>query len=320
MGSKEKPTVLSGRALGKQLGWSWAHAAGLLAFSVAVALVTNSTRGKGCGGLPLRRKAPFDLYTDCPEVSEDLQSKKVSELKPGSKGVVYLDARMAHEYCAGHIPGARFMPCYETEPLDKAEVEQLRKLRGRWLVIYGNKKLLSGKRLASGLVNAKLRGVYMLEGGLEAWTKAGRPLKKCVPREISVAELSSVKGKVVYVDARERAQFDSGHIPGAVLFTYDGVLPPEPAAFKKLKGKGDALFVTYAGSAGKKKDEPGEPGSVDQGESSAQPEVDPARGAASELKARGLKRVKILKGGLEAWVQAGRPVEKGANEGAKKSP
>ena len=126
MGSKEKPAVLSGRALGKELGWSWAQAAGLLAFSVVVALVTNSLRSKGCGGLPLRRKAPFDLYTDCPEISEDLRSKKVSQLKPGSKGVVYLDGRMAHEYCAGHIPGARFMPCYETEPLDEAEVEQLR--------------------------------------------------------------------------------------------------------------------------------------------------------------------------------------------------
>jgi len=47
-----------------------------------------------------------------------------------------------------------------------------------------------------------------------------------------------------------------------------------------------------------------------QGQQAGVPAVNAAVGAASEMKARGMGNVKILEGGYQAWVQAGRPVEK----------
>lgn len=292
MSREHSVTTFKGWA--RHLGMSVVSALLLLLFSTAVALSTNYFRGKKHGGLPLIRRAPFDLYTECPEISDELKQKKASELPLKSSRVLYVDARGALAYCQGHIPKALFLPMYETEMPSEVEVGRLKEMKGYWIVVYGDPKLKSGQRLASALLNAQVRGVFVLEGGLAAWKAAKRPISSCLPKEITLAEIDSHKGEVRFIDGREEEKHKEGCIPSSVLFTYDGVLPPDAKALSELARHKDALLVVY-----------------DQGgEKPAGPDsVDAALGAASELLARGMKNTRILKKGLDAWIEAGRKLQ-----------
>lgn len=327
------PITANTDSIAKQLGRSWLHALILLAVSTTLALITNSVRGLGHGGIPLQRKAPFDLYTDCPEIADGLPTKQVTELPLKSNGAVYLDSRSALEYCTGHIPYALYTPFYETEPVDPADVQRLKRLRGRWLVVYGSEQTMSGPRLASALAAAGVRGIYLLKGGLKAWKRADRPIDRCLPGQINAKDALAAKGPVIYVDARERQQFDTGHIPAAVWFPYDGILPPDKKVLHDLGRFRNALFVVYAGNAIPPQPKPVQPSpkanppnnsplaqNPEPPSPPANPGFDAALGAACELKARGFPRVKVLRGGLTAWEQAGQPLVRSARKPEQGTP
>jgi 3-mercaptopyruvate sulfurtransferase SseA len=294
-----KKSILRGVPL-KALGWSWLQAAILVAFSVAVALFTNWLRGPRGGGLPLRRKAPFDIFTDCPEILDDLPMVKVSRLPTKSKGVIYVDARKAPSFCKGHIPRAWFLPMYETEPPNEETVSRLKKKRGRWIVICGDEEVSSGKRLATALVNKGVRGVRVLEGGIGAWKKAGRPIKRCDIPEISVKAAGEAGGSMTFVDAQTEEGFGSKHIPEAVSIPYDDLLPPDPRVLRALRARKIEAIVVY-----------------DSGEPTPEGEVSRGWGVAAQLKARGFGNVKVMSGGLKKWIEAGSRVETAPGENEK---
>ena len=159
------------------------------------------------------------------------------------------------EYLAGHLPGAVYVPL-EAElsrhgapedgrhPLPALPV--LRDAVRRWgvnpgdtVVAYDAWDMLGAARLWWTLDRAGLAGVRVLDGGLEAWTRAGLPLEAgdVVPepgtatvREIArgVASIDDAaawpeRGVLLDVRAPERYRGDlepydpvAGHIPGAV--------------------------------------------------------------------------------------------------------
>ena len=261
------------RRIAKALAWSIPQGLGMVLIASALALLVNWVRSDS---LPLIRRAPFDIFTDCPEVVDDLPKVTAQRLGPKPKGVVLVDGRKAWNYCSGHIPGAWSLPMYETDPPDAKVVARLRKLRGRWVIVYGDASVAGGKRLASALISAKVRGIHLLEGGLEAWKAKGYPLEKCRIPKVTIRDIDLHDFQLV--DARPEEIFSKKHLPGAVSLPFDDVLPPDPNIFARLVKVGKPLLV------------------YDDGEKSDNG-IRPAWAVAAQLKTRGARDVSILEPG-----------------------
>lgn len=266
-----------------------------IAVTVVVSLLAiafNAARSKR--GIDMFARAPYDIYTDCPEMDANIPKLKVSRIKPGNRGLVLVDARPAVVYLAGHIRSARSMPMYGSSPNAPGGLDYLRKMRGRFIVIYGKDQMQSAVHLASYLRQHSVRGVHLLDGDLAAWKKAGR---KLVSKAIPQADAPSLVGSSgpLYVDARPPEQYRAGHIPGARSLPCDGLIPPDRKEFATLLASKRPI-VTY--------------GVAEVDEELAEPGVDTkpkdvGRLLAAELLALGAKNVRWLPRGHHAWKKAG---------------
>jgi len=85
--------------------------------------------------------------------------------------VAVIDVREPHEYDAGHVPGAKLIPVAtvyarrEELPHDKEII---------FLCAVGQRSALACEMAAA----AGLTRLYNLEGGTDAWIKAGLPVEK----------------------------------------------------------------------------------------------------------------------------------------------
>lgn len=88
---------------------------------------------------------------------------------------VLLDVREAHEYAAGHLPGARLVPLRLLGFVLPATPE----LSSRDLKIVVYCKTSGRSSLAVRLLNELgYRNVTLLAGGYDAWLAAGKPVEK----------------------------------------------------------------------------------------------------------------------------------------------
>jgi len=285
------PPVLALRGL-RRLGIALAKALAITVVMSLFAIAFNAARSKR--GIDLFARAPYDIYTDCPEMDANIPKLKVSRIKAGNRGLVLVDARPAAVYLAGHIPSARAMPMYGTSPNAPGGLTYLRKMRGRFIVVYGKDQMQSAVHLASYLRQHSVRGVYLLDGDLAAWTKAGRKLVSTAIPQADAPSLLASSGPL-YVDARPPDQYRAGHIPGAQSLPCDGLIPPDPKAFAALLASKRSI-VTY--------------GVAEVDEELAEPGVDTkpkdvGRLLAAELLALGAKKVRWLPQGQHAWKKAG---------------
>lgn len=191
------------------------------------------------------------------------------------EGPAVLDCRGFAEYKKSHIPGAVNLDVfafhwYDTSPagLD-GFVSQARQLAShaglcaqRPAVFYDGS---SGMLAARGLWLAKLLGhpsASMLDGGLGAWSAAGRPLEggtrafePCgglagTDRSALIGrdELASRLGELLVIDARSEAEYSGrdvraargGHVPGALNIDWTENLGPDGAF--KTPGQLRALY------------------------------------------------------------------------------
>jgi 3-mercaptopyruvate sulfurtransferase SseA len=275
-----------------------AKAVTLTALTAGLALAVNAARGKEDGGIPLVARAPYDIYTDCPEMDARIPKLTVKELPTRSPHVIYVDARSASKYLAGHIRGARSMPMYGTHPNAPGGLEFLRGKPGRFVVVYGADEMQSAVHLASWLRQKGIRGVHLLEGDLAAWRQAGKPVQSGQIPKIDPLRAQSLD-RALYVDARPKAQYEAGHVPGARSVPFNGLVPPEKKAFARLlqvSKKGGRPVVVYGVEA--VDEELADP-------TNPQEPKDVGRLLAAELEALGAKNVFWLPGGVAAWRQAG---------------
>jgi len=256
---------------------AWRDAGLLVALAAVAALAFNALRP---GGLPLLRYAPFDLLGPCPELADVIPRLAPDKLVPGDPNVIVVDVRLPWDHLEGRVPGSWFLPMYETAPLDGSVVARLRTLKpGTWIVLAGTAGTATAERALTALSAQGLRGLFVLEGGLEAWKKLGRPVDSTtVP--VLVRE-SGTPAARLYIDARDDEAFAAGHRDGAVHLPFDDLLPPEPEVLDRLREVKDRELVVYAG-------EP-LPGRLN-----GHRPVHPAYGVAAELVARGFPRVSIL--------------------------
>lgn len=163
-----------------------------------------------------------------------------------------LDARVAEEYAAGHLPGALSLPqdavraTVQGIPGMAASAEVIAKAFGERgvsratpVVVYDADSGLNAARLFWTLEYAGHQNVKLLDGGLKAWRSAGGAVTtntpKVTPTTFQVAlqpkliiTAEELRGKltnpkVAIVDARSAAEYTGaqvrakrgGHIPGA---------------------------------------------------------------------------------------------------------
>ncbi len=103
---------------------------------------------------------------------------------------------------------------------------------------------------------------------------------------ISVEEVP--KEGVLFLDARSSKRFEQGHIPGARSLPYDDLFDPPEAEIKALLKAQARMILVY--------------GELDGA-------LDTGRMMAADLAAKGLRGVRPLKGGAEAWAASGRAFE-----------
>lgn len=115
----------------------------------------------------------------------------------------------------------------------------------------------------------------------------GRPVRI----ELAVLRQFFDADAALIIDARDRVEFESGHIPGAINLPYDEAIT-DPVALQSLDSGGRPI-VTYCGGGN----------------------CEISLSLASELFYAGHERVAVYVGGFPEWVEAGNPVENGAGSG-----
>jgi rhodanese-related sulfurtransferase len=183
-----------------------------------------------------------------------------------------VDVRPVEEYARAHVPGSlsiAFRPAYATWL--------------GWLVPLGTPLLfVTGSAPVDSVVDESLligqeRLAGRLEGGVEAWERAGMPLKVLSVIDTAAARGLASEGATL-IDVREPDEYADGHIPGAIHV-------PLGRLQAHLEGvPRDRPVLTYCA----------------MGERSTT--------AASTLERSGFAEVRNLKGGMDAWRATGQRV------------
>ena len=152
---------------------------------------------------------------------ESVLKKNVKPLSPEKaeteieNGALVLDTRAADDFEKGFIPGAMFIGLDGTFAV---WVGTLIDIATPLLVVAApGKEQEAILRLARvGYENV----VGFLEGGIDAWKKAGMPIDTVTsvnPDEFA-ADVKSGKSKREIIDVRRPGEYDAGHVKGAELF------------------------------------------------------------------------------------------------------
>ncbi len=192
--------------------------------------------------------------------------------REAAKDALVVDVRPIDQFAAAHIPGAlsdAFRSSYATWL--------------GWLVPLGMPLLfVPGEAPLEHVIDESLligqeRFVGWLEGGMEAWERAGLPVRT-LPRAKPGVARELVSDGAAVVDVREPDEYAAGHISGALHIPL-GRLQAEVARVPR-----DRPVLTYCA----------------MGERSTT--------GASLLERAGFVDVRNLEGGMGAWRAAGQPV------------
>lgn len=91
---------------------------------------------------------------------------------PSDPGAFWLDVRSPAEFEALHIPGSSLLP------LDQLDPESVRRQAGERPVHLLCRSGNRAAQAAAKLADAGLSGLIVVEGGVEAWNQAGRPVNR----------------------------------------------------------------------------------------------------------------------------------------------
>ena len=203
----------------------------------------------------------------------------------------FVDVRTTEEYVAGHIPGFRWFPGGQVVQRS----DDVLVVKNCPVVFVCDRKARSTV-VASWYRQFGFQEVYVIEGGLEAWSAAGLDLETGMPQD-SVAGLGEAETKVkpispgelqvstnqiiIFVDTSQ--EFAQGHVPGARwvprgwLEFQIGDLAPDRDGVVVVTGNSAANAVL----------------------------------AGATLQEMGYRNALVLEGGMSLWRQQGLPMETG---------
>lgn len=129
------------------------------------------------------------------------------------QGAIPLDLRSPAAFAAGHIPGSINLQFGRQDLADRAEL----------FLPRTDPYLLVAELPALGQVAGQLLGAAgyqitgSLQGGLPAWTGAGRPLQAIATMAVDELHHLLDSGETPHlIDVREEYEYDWGHVRGAV--------------------------------------------------------------------------------------------------------
>ena len=136
--------------------------------------------------------------------------------------VTLLDVRSPAEYRSGHIPGARLAPLDELEGSNLADMANGAGLRVDNPIYLTCQAGLRAEQAAQLLRAAGLAHLALVQGGTEAWQKAGLPVKSCrgalsLERQVQIAVGSLLILKVFFGFTVHELFFVAGAVIGAGL-------------------------------------------------------------------------------------------------------
>jgi rhodanese-related sulfurtransferase len=126
--------------------------------------------------------------------------------------VTVLDVRTEEEYDSGHIANAVLVP------LSKLESQLGGQNKFQHILVYCDSDSCSVE--AAGILIAHgFTHVYTLTGGLTEWQAQGFPTITITYTNVTVDEAYEMfnQQEVVIIDLRTQEDYESGHIPGALL-------------------------------------------------------------------------------------------------------
>jgi len=135
-----------------------------------------------------------------------------------------LDVRSPAEYHAGHIPGARLVPLDELKASGPAGlIKDAGQEAGKPLYLTCHAGVRA-EQAAQVLQQAGLEHVVLVQGGTEAWQKAGLPVKRCgaalsLERQVQIAVGSLLILKVLFGFTVHELFFVAAAVIGAGLIT-----------------------------------------------------------------------------------------------------
>ena len=204
------------------------------------------------------------------------------------ENVSLLDVRTREEYEAGHVPGSIWAPGGQAVQATDEYVA----VRAGWLVLvcdgFGRAIMTAGWLKRMGYPH-----VAVLDGGVPAWERAGRPLESGQPAPAPVGHEAALRvvervppgplGDDVVVSVDPSDVYQRGHLPGAVWIDRGRL---ELHIAEVAPATDHRVLLTCA----------------DGVQSTL---------AAASLRRMGYARARVLDGGVTAWRAAGLPVETG---------
>ena len=138
--------------------------------------------------------------------------------------VTLLDVRSPAEYRSGHIPGASLAPLDELKGQDLSDLTNGAGLRADNPIYLTCQAGVRADQAAKVLHEAGLAHLTLVQGGTEAWQKAGLPVKRCgsalsVERQVQIAVGSLLILKVVFGFTVHELFFVAGAVIGTGLIT-----------------------------------------------------------------------------------------------------
>jgi len=188
-----------------------------------------------------------------------------------ASGAVVVDTRPAADFAASHIPGTLSIP------FNKSFLTWAGSLLPYDRDLYLLLDEAGSGRLQHAVQSLSLIGLDRVRGYLGPEVLAGtlEPVE-----QLSVLELSRRRNGLVILDVRGRAEWDTGHVPGARLIP----LAELPERLGEIPSDQPVAVHCQGGSR--------------------------SAIAASLLLARGHRAVADVSGGMDAWESAGLPVER----------
>lgn len=188
----------------------------------------DKARKSSDGGMKAWKAAGYEVvaynYTDVDAVKAAQSDEKT----------VILDARKADDYKDAHIDGtvSADMDGYVSGTISKAEsdnniksvVEQKGADKNYIIICY------SGNRYAKAATEVliengvKVSNISILKGGMGAWRSAGEALDHYNYTNADTTFSKMKDSSYVILDARKAADYDKGHIAGAVSASVDGYI------------------------------------------------------------------------------------------------
>jgi rhodanese-related sulfurtransferase len=141
-----------------------------------------------------------------------LKSITAQELKATlDKGAMALDVRPGAEFVAGHVPGSVSIPLSGQFASWAGAVLGL---SSRPVLIAANADQINEARIRLARIGIEDVAGY-LEGGTEAWQKAGLPVEQVNQITPQALAMQLSQGGIGVLDVRREGEFQVGHIEGA---------------------------------------------------------------------------------------------------------